>query len=375
MGSMDNSGSGALDARATPDPGQSAAEKPASFRREVSTRPSSRRAVLASLQAQLHTAREAGDIESERALATKLARALVQAGTQLDTATRLARRSLLLGDDLKLREELSAWFAGLGRLNLASGTLEPLLERQLSGADRARLWVRIAVLRARAGEAEASAEALRDAALADPNDPLPLELLAAIRAFAPHAVSSLQAAQSLLAAADLRDARGDERAALEDLLQALTFRPEHPEAVERMVRHLVSIGRAQAADEVWRRCALALPPRDARSLSIHERRVREALDAQLPAVAFGRCARRRGRSRIGCGTHFRMRSNWSTTVLASFRCRISTACFTAWANGVAARSCASGCNRPGRSRRIDASVCPGVVWPTRYCRARTGFVV
>jgi cellulose synthase operon protein C len=287
MGSIDNSGSGALDERVVPGLGQLTQDKPASFRREVTNRPSSRRAFLASLQAQLHVAREAGDIESERALATKLARALVHAGTQLDTATRLARRSLLLGDDPKLREELSAWFASLGRLNLASGTLEPLLERQLSGADRARLWVRIAVLRARAGEAEASAEALREAAAADSNDPLPLELFAAIRAFAPHAVSSVQAASALLSAADLRDAHGDERAALEDLLQALTLRPEHPEAVERMVRHLASIGRAQAADEVWRRCATALPQREARTVAIHERRVREALEAQLPAVAFG----------------------------------------------------------------------------------------
>src|SRR5688572_25561806 len=130
MGSMDNTGSGALDERANQAAIPVVQDKPASFRREVTNRPSSRRAVLSSLQAQLHVARETGDIESERALATKLARALVQAGTQLDTATRLARRSLLLGDDPKLREELSAWFAGLGRLNLASGTLEPLLERQ-----------------------------------------------------------------------------------------------------------------------------------------------------------------------------------------------------------------------------------------------------
>lgn len=284
---MDNTGSGALDERPTPDLDQLAGEKPASFRRELSNRPASRRAIFAALQAQLHAAREAGDIESERALATKLARTLVQAGTQLDTATRLARRSLLLGDDPQLREELSAWFAGLGRLNLASGTLEPLLERQLSGGDRARLWMRIAVLRARAGEAEGSAEALREAAHADPSDPLPLELFAAIRAFASHAVSAVQAARALLTAADLRDARGEERAALEDLLQALTLRPEHPEAVERMVRHLVSIGRPQAADEVWRRCALSLSRRDARTMAIHERRMREALDAQLPAVALG----------------------------------------------------------------------------------------
>lgn len=246
-----------------------------------------KRAEVASLQAQLRAARERGDIEQERAAATKLARRWVATGTRLDQATRLARRSLLLGEDPKLREELSSWFASLGRLALSAGTLEPLLDRQLVGADRARLWTRIAVLRARSSEAEGSAEALNQAAKADPSDPLALELYAAMRGFSPQAVSQNQATDALIAAANLREAAGDERAAIEDLLQALNLNPGHVPAAERMARHLTGVGRPQAADEIWRRTASTLAARDERTLNIHQRRIREALEAQLPAVALG----------------------------------------------------------------------------------------
>lgn len=246
-----------------------------------------KRAEVASLQSQLRAARERGDIEQERAAATKLARRWVATGTRLDQATRLARRSLLLGEDPKLREELSSWFASLGRLALSAGTLEPLLDRQLAGADRARLWTRIAVLRARSSEAEGSAEALGQAAKADPTDPLALELYAAMRGFAPQAVSQNQATDALIAAANLRESAGDERAAIEDLLQALNLNPGHVPAAERMARHLTGVGRPQAADEIWRRAASTLSARDERTLNIHQRRIREALEAQLPAVALG----------------------------------------------------------------------------------------
>lgn len=246
-----------------------------------------KRAEVATLQAQLRSARERGDIELERVAATKLARRLVATGSELDQATRLARRSLLLGEDPQLREELSSWFASLGRLALAAGTLEPLLERQLSGSDRARLWTRIAVLRARANEAEASATALHQAAKADRADPLALELFAAMRAFAPQVVSRAQATDALIVAANLREGSGDERASLEDLLQALNINPAHLPAAERMARHLTSVGRPQAADEVWRRVASNMPAHDERTLHVHRRRIHDALAAQLPAVALG----------------------------------------------------------------------------------------
>src|SRR5262245_25754819 len=72
------------------------------------------RAELCQLRSRLEVARSSGDADAERIAAAALARALAARGTELDTATRLARRALVLGDDPALREELSGWFAGLG---------------------------------------------------------------------------------------------------------------------------------------------------------------------------------------------------------------------------------------------------------------------
>src|SRR5262249_50943325 len=52
------------------------------------------RAELASLRAKLRAATAAHDAEAERSAAAGLARALAARGAELDTATRLARRSL-----------------------------------------------------------------------------------------------------------------------------------------------------------------------------------------------------------------------------------------------------------------------------------------
>src|SRR5258706_9282387 len=79
------------------------------------------RAELASLTAKLSAASRAGNENEERASAAALSRALAARGTELDAATRFARRSLLLAEDPLLREELSSWFTGLGEPLLAGG--------------------------------------------------------------------------------------------------------------------------------------------------------------------------------------------------------------------------------------------------------------
>jgi hypothetical protein len=230
------------------------------------------------LRAQLEQARARADFESERVLAAKLARLLVARGSSLDEATRLARRSLLMGEDPKLREELSAWFASTGELSLAAGTLEILFER---APGRPAAWVRVAILRARAGDARAAMRALRAAFEAEPRDPLPLELLGGLHSWAPELVSPSRASQALLEAAKRRQARGDQRGFAEALLQAIEADPAAGAAADRLARHLASAGRFQAADEVWRACASAT-----HAPEVHDLRVREALGARDPALAF-----------------------------------------------------------------------------------------
>src|SRR5687767_2038266 len=80
------------------------------------------RAEIGSLRARLDAQSGGVDAETERTSSATLARALAGRGEELDTATRLARRALVLGDDAALREELSLWFAGLGEPALAAAT-------------------------------------------------------------------------------------------------------------------------------------------------------------------------------------------------------------------------------------------------------------
>ena len=91
----------------------------------ATARRSGPRAELASLAAKLEGA--GGDEQQERAAVVALARALATRGTELDVATRLGRRALLLGEDSTLREELAAWFVSLGEPALAASTLRPLV--------------------------------------------------------------------------------------------------------------------------------------------------------------------------------------------------------------------------------------------------------
>jgi hypothetical protein len=72
------------------------------------------RAEVAFHEARVRVAIEEKDTEGERSAATVLARTLVSRGTQIDEATRLARRALLVVEDPALREELSGWFSALG---------------------------------------------------------------------------------------------------------------------------------------------------------------------------------------------------------------------------------------------------------------------
>src|SRR6185295_9825039 len=126
--------------------------------------------------------------------ATALARALAARGSELDSATKLARRALVLGEDPALREELSSWFSALGEPGLAAATLRPLVEDE-SGERLARLLTRIAVFLGRHGDARGAAEALASASVANTVDPVPDELRGAIGAWAPDAVTPSAAAE------------------------------------------------------------------------------------------------------------------------------------------------------------------------------------
>ncbi len=235
------------------------------------------RAELASLSAKLNAASRAGAEQEERASAAALARALAARGTELDAATRFARRALLLFEEPLLREELSAWFTGLGEPLLAAATLRPLLDQP--GADVAVLSLRIGLLLARGGDARAAREALSTAAREKATDPQAVEQLAALAAWSTH-VSPEESAQAYLDAAERREALGERPAAFENLIRACEMAPHFGPAVERLAQALSGRGRVGAADEVRREQARAQPEQ---ARAIHLRRLRDALrDGDLP---------------------------------------------------------------------------------------------
>lgn len=236
------------------------------------------RAELASLSGKLSAASRAGNENEERIAATALARALAARGTELDAATRFARRALLLGEDASLREELAGWFTGLGEPLLAAATLRPLLEQP--EADSAALSLRIATLLARGGDARAAREAFVLAAREKPSDPVLVEQLAALAAWSPAHLSGEEAAQAYLDAAERREALGERPAAFENLMRAFEMAPHFGPAVERLAQALSGRGRVGAADEVRREQARAQPEQ---ARAIHQRRLRDALrDGDLP---------------------------------------------------------------------------------------------
>ncbi len=208
------------------------------------------------LTARLAESHAQGDVDAERQTASSLARLLARRGAELDSATKLARRALLLGDDTELRDELSAWFAGLGEAALAAATLRPLAAEQ-SGAAARRTLTRVGVLLARAGDAAAAADVFSQACEHDRDDPVAAELIGALGAWAPEAVTGERAARAYLLAAGRREARGERGSAFEDLLRAFEMAPSLPDAAEQLARALATRGRVGAADEVIREHARA----------------------------------------------------------------------------------------------------------------------
>jgi len=237
------------------------------------------RAELATLSARLTAASAAGDSERERIAASALSRALAARGTELELATRYARRSLLIAEDPALREELAGWFASLGEPSLAAISLRPLLSGK-SGAEAAALYLRIAVHLGRAGDAEGQREALTHAAAENPAEAQAVELLGAIAAWAPHVMSGAAAAQAYLEAAERRDRSGERSSAFENLLRAYEMAPQLLPAASRLAHVLTLRSRAGAADEVWREHAIALADE---GKSVQLQRMRAAIaEGDLP---------------------------------------------------------------------------------------------
>ncbi len=236
------------------------------------------RAEIAHLRGAVARCRDIGDVAGEREAAEALARLFASRETELDTAVTLARRSLELGEDPALRSELTEWLAGLGEPVSAAEALRVSLDPS-QPAGTAQTLLKIAVLLARGGNPAGAAEALKEAAELDASQPMPLELLGTISAWAPDAIPKANAAAGYLAAAVRHEALEDADSALEDRLRAFEIAPEDEMAANTMVDALAARGAAGAADEALRDHAIAASATNRyRARQVHLRRVSRALD-------------------------------------------------------------------------------------------------
>ncbi|MFO0662123.1 MAG: hypothetical protein U0165_20165 [Polyangiaceae bacterium] len=235
-------------------------------------RRSGMRAALAVARAALREARGGRGI-IERTASLALANQLWIRGTELANAIKLALFALSLDEtDAETRDSVVEWLTEVGDPKAAAAVLRAGLTRA-GRATAAEVWVRIAVLQARAGEAPAAAEALREAANIAQESPTPLEMLGWLACWASSTVRVEVAAAALLDSAERRMRVGDDDGALIDRARAFDLCPSHAGAADSLSFVLQARGRSGAADEIQRTHALL---QGARAESMHLRRVREA---------------------------------------------------------------------------------------------------
>ncbi|MDB5212507.1 MAG: Exonuclease SbcC [Myxococcaceae bacterium] len=244
----------------------------------------------AQLRARLELARVMGDHTEERATSRLLAERLASRDAEIDAAIELALRTLAAVDDPELRHALAGWLEGLGEPGLAASELRKI-QREDDSVAAAGVLVRIGVLHARAGDAHGAQEALSEAAALDEIDALSLELLGAIAAWAPDALSPRAGAEAYVRAAKRRGYSGESEGELEDLLRAFELDPSSPLATATLVAAHLARQRVSAADEILRAHALALAAHGGVSAGdaseVHARRRAQALERGDLPRAFG----------------------------------------------------------------------------------------
>ncbi len=220
----------------------------------VGRRPGAR-AEFAWRRARVAEAMGGGEAEAKARALGELSRWMGSRWADLGSTIAHAQRSLALGEDAELERLLIGWLASAGRLREAADVSRGLASAA-AASEGARFWGEAALLAARAGDGVGAAEDLRQAVAADAG-PLPAHRLAALGAWAPEAVTSDEAADHFLLAANRRAARGDRVAALEEHLRAFEANPGHYNAAAALHLLLASKGRWAAALGVWRAFAEA----------------------------------------------------------------------------------------------------------------------
>ncbi len=252
------------------------------FRDAVLRRSSALRAELAVLEARAKAHEAKAELDLAHACWAELARGCLFRRSRHDSAIRYARRALELKDDPTLRDELAAWLEGIGEWSKAAGVLASVQEPQTS-ADRVRQHRRVASLYWRSGQTESAARALAEIARIDVESTEPLEWLAALHTNAPEIVSAQRAVLAQLEAARRHLHHGARLLAFEAELRAFEIDPGSVTATEQLAISLTRLGRAEAAEDVWRECAKLAHDRSLYRQQIDRALGREQHDRALSA--------------------------------------------------------------------------------------------
>ena len=243
------------------------------------------RAEEASLRAELDAARKKGELDRERAVSIALARLLARRDRQRDEAASLGLRAIRIRDDAELRREVAEWLESLGEPALAAAVMGPLAAGAETGP-AVTILARVAMLYARAGDAEGAVDVLEEASERDAHAALPLELRGTIAGWAPETLSHREAALAFTRGSERRGAVGGDP--FEDLLRAFEVDPTSAVAADALAEGLASRGKRLAADEVRREHGRALRPSDvAGAAAVHRRRLEGALEQNAVARALG----------------------------------------------------------------------------------------
>jgi len=231
------------------------------------------RATRAALEAKAQRLETQGDVAAAASAYRELAQHCWTKGTDQGAALRAASRAVELVANDPIRNELADRLERIG----AQLACAALLEANLTAvADDTTLATRrrLASLCFRAGDAETACVHCADVARMDPEATEALMAIGTMAGWAPEQVSRERGVVAWHEAARRLKERGHLLEAFESIHRAFELDPASSLAAEKLALELQSLGRRDAADEIWRQSAVASgdPAR-------HDVRVLSALDA------------------------------------------------------------------------------------------------
>jgi tetratricopeptide (TPR) repeat protein len=238
------------------------------------------RAVRAALKAKARRFESQQESAAAAAAHREIASGCWANGFDYGEAIRSAKRVLELCPEDPIRFEAAERLEGIGA-HLASAELLAGSPDATAAGQATTIHRRLAALCHRAGDAETAAMHFAELARIEPEATDALAAIGTMAGWAPSQVSRERGVVAWHEAARRFRLRGSELAAFEAVHRAFELDPASSLAAERLAQELEILGRRDAADEVWRKSAVA-----AGASARHDLRAVAALEAGDLVGAF-----------------------------------------------------------------------------------------